>query len=672
MQTLERKVASLRKKINEHNYKYYLQDNPIVSDYEYDVLLRQLQKLERENPNLISPDSPTQRVGSHPLSDFKTLSHSLPMLSLENAMNYEEMLAFDERVKKFLQTKDSIQYFCEPKLDGLGVEVVYKKGLFSHGSTRGDGMTGEDISLNLRTIRSLPLSLRDNELSFPELLELRGEVFIRKSDFKYLNEIRADEQKPIFANPRNAAAGSLRQLDPAVTSKRPLSIYLYQPGVISGEKIESQNNFIKNIKKWGLPVNILGELKYGIEEVIEYHKYLEAERNDLHYEIDGTVIKVNSFLEQDLLGSRTRTPRWAVAGKFKAQQATTHIQDIEIQVGRTGAITPVARLNPVELGGVTVSNATLHNKDEIEKKDIRVGDTVFIERAGDVIPKVVKVVLEKRPRNSKSFVFPQKCPVCFLLVFKLEYEAVFRCQNISCLAQIKGRIKHFVSKNALDIDGMGQKIVDRFVDEGLLSSVDEIFKLKKEELIDLEGMGEKSVNNLLSSIERSKKTTFSRFLFGLGIRNVGEHLSKVLAKEYLFNFDQFVNTNKDRLTNIHEVGDIVADCIVTFWENQANRQVVDTCFQLGVKIIMEIQNRTLMNLEGQIFVLTGTLKQFTRNEAKKKIESFGGRVSGSVSIKTNFLIAGAGAGSKKKKAEDLDIQILTEEEFIRKTQVTKK
>ena len=665
METIQKKINSLRKKVNNHNYRYYVLDDPLISDSEYDDLLRHLDTLEKENPKLITPNSPTQRVGAEPLSAFKTLTHTIPMLSLANAKNKEELIAFDERVKKGLETDKHIEYMGEPKLDGLGVEVVYKNGLFSHGSTRGDGVTGEDITLNLRTIRSLPLKLREEDIPVPNLLEVRGEVFIAKDDFSELNCVREEKEEPLFANPRNAAAGSLRQLDPSVTSQRPLSIFFYQLGMVEGISFESQNEFIEYAKKWGLPINPHVKQLYGINKSVMYYEEMELMRNNLPYEIDGTVLKVNSFRHQDILGTRSRSPRWAIAGKFKAQQATSVILDIDVQVGRTGAVTPVARLKPVEVGGVTVSNATLHNQDEIKKKDIRIGDMVFLERAGDVIPKVVKVVLEKRPPESMAFVFPKKCPVCSQSLFKPEDEAVYRCQNVSCLAQVKGRIQHFSSKNALDIEGLGQRIVEQFVDEGLLKSVDGIYSLKKEDLVKLEGMGEKSVDNLLEELEKSKNTTFSRFLFGLGIRNVGEHLSRVFSKEFQGNFEKFMKDDVENLAAIHEVGPIVAECVVRFWENPENCSMVNACFLAGVTLNKDIETLNNLHFDGKIFVFTGALEQFSRSKAKEMVEKFGGRASESVSKNTDYVIAGPGAGYKKRKAKELGIDILTEEEFFK-------
>ncbi len=662
---IQEKINALREKLNKHNYCYFVLDDPQISDSEYDNLLRQLDILEKENPELVTLDSPTQRVGAEPLPKFKTLRHSIPMLSLANAKNKDELINFNERIKKGLETDGNIEYMGEPKLDGLGVEVVYENGLFRHGSTRGDGTTGEDITLNLRTIRGLPLKLRGEELPLPKLLEVRGEVFITKKEFKDLNIFREKNGEPIFANPRNAAAGSLRQLDSSVTFQRPLSVFFYQPGIVEGISFSSQDEFIACAKKWGLPTNSHVKRLNGINESILYYEKMELTRNSLPYEIDGTVLKVNSFHSQKILGTRSRSPRWAIAGKFRAQQATTVIIDIEVQVGRTGAITPVARLKPVEISGVIVSNATLHNKDEIEKKDIRIGDTVFLERAGDVIPKVVKVVMEKRPTESLPFIFPNECPVCDQSLFKLEEEAVYRCQNVSCLAQVKGRIQHFVSKNAMDIEGLGKRIVEQLVDEGLLRSVDGIYFLKKEDLVKLEGMGEKSTNKLLDSIAHSKNTTFSRFLYALGIRNVGEHLSKVFAKEFKCDFNNFMKASMEKLGSIQEVGPIVADGVIRFWKSSKNRSAVSTCFSAGVKITKEIEIYNNLHFAGKTFVFTGTLKQITRSDAKEIVEKYGGRASQSVSKNTDYVVAGPGAGSKKMKAEELGVDILSEEDFIK-------
>ena len=518
------KIKSLRKQINDHNYQYYVLDNPIISDSEYDKLLNELELIEKEYPKFIVPESPTQRIGATPIESFGTITHRITMMSLANAMNEDELKAFDDRLKKRLNKSDDIEYVVEPKLDGLAVELVYENGKFINGSTRGDGNTGEDITTNLKTIKGIPLVLRDETTTLPNLLEIRGEVFIRKEDFKLLNDNRIKSGKQLFANARNAAAGSLRQLDPKITAKRSLSIYCYQAGVVDGIDFTTHVEFLDHLKQWGLPVNPKATKVKGIKKAIQIHKNLESERNEFPYEIDGSVIKVNSISLRNELGARSRSPRWAIAGKFKSQQVTTVINDIFASVGRTGAITPVAKLEPVEVGGVTVTNATLHNQDEIDRKDIRIGDTVLIERSGDVIPKVIKVIQEKRPKNTKGYHLPNHCPACNGGLLRPENEVVFRCFNYSCPAKINGKLKHFVSKHALDIDGLGEKLIDQLVNEGIIKNVDDLFRIQKKQLADLERMGEKSADNIIGSINKSKLTTFSRFIYALGIRHVGEHI----------------------------------------------------------------------------------------------------------------------------------------------------
>lgn len=653
----------MRRQLNEHNYRYYVLDDPLVSDGEYDLLLRKLENLEHAHPELITADSPTQRIGATPLTAFDTITHRIPLLSLANAMDEDELRAFDERTRKGLENSAPVEYIGEPKLDGLAVELVYENGQFLSGSTRGDGITGEDITTNLRTIRGIPLALRTGELATPALLEVRGEVFISKADFEQLNHQRLENGKPAFANPRNAAAGSLRQLDPAVTAQRPLSIFCYQAGTITGLTYDTHLAFLQDLKKWGFPVSLLIENLIGIEAVINYHRQLEAQRNELPYEIDGSVIKVNSFSQQDQLGIRSRSPRWAIAGKFKAQQATTIVVDVSASVGRTGAVTPVANLEPVFVGGVTVSNATLHNQDEVDRLDVRVGDTVLIERAGDVIPKVVKVIAEKRPPNTGKYQLPENCPVCGHLVFRPPDESVARCQNLACPAQIKGRIEHFVSKSALDIDGFGTKLVDQLVEIGRIESVDQLFGLTIEELAELERMGEKSAANIVAAIESAKKTTFARFIYALGIRNVGEHLARVLEKEFTGDIDSFIQATVDELIEINEVGPIVAEGVVRFWSDDSNRAVIKACLQAG--LTLEKPERPAgIDLASKTFVFTGSLEKFSRAEAKEMVEKLGGRASGSVSKNTDFLVAGPGAGSKLKKAEKLEIRIFSEDEFL--------
>jgi len=656
-------ILSLRDQLVDHNYRYYVLDDPIISDDEYDRLLRELEHLEKQHPDLITPDSPTQRVGAPPLSNFESIPHQLPMLSLENAMNKEEIRAFDKRLKKKIETDEPIEYVAEPKLDGIGIELVYENGMFISGSTRGDGFTGENITQNLRTIQSIPLRLRTDELPSPDLLEVRGEVFISKVGFESLNRTREENGESFFVNPRNAASGSLRQLDSSITASRPLSTYCYQPGTIRDKVYETHLEFLEDLKRWGFPVNPMIQKVNGVEEAIEYHLDMEDKRNNLPYDIDGTVMKINSLTLQKEVGVRSRSPRWAIANKFKAQQVTTVIQDIMPQVGRTGAVTPVARLNPVFVGGVTVTNATLHNQDEINRKDIRIGDTVIIERAGDVIPKVVKVINEKRQNDSKPYSLPDSCPSCGHNVYRPEGEAVARCQNLSCPAQMKGRIEHFVSKNALDIDGIGNKLVDQLVETNLVQTVDDLFKLTLEDLIPLERMADKSARNTISAIESSKQTGFARFLYALGIRNVGEYLSKVLEKYYEGNFHLFMSSKKEELESIFEVGGIVADGIVRFWLDSSNLDVVNSCFSLGVTLSPVESKGKDQVLAGKTFVFTGVLTKFTRKEAQELVESLGGRASSSVSKKTTFIISGQSAGSKITKAQEFGVPILSEDEF---------
>ena len=526
------KINALRKKIDDHNYHYYVLNNPIISDYEYDNLLRNLQDLEKKNPELITPNSPTQRVGAKPLDAFDSIEHSIPMLSLENAMDVEELIAYYDRTKRGLNTNHDIEFVAEPKLDGIGVELVYENGLFNFGLTRGDGVKGENITQNLKTINAIPLSLRKDKLSPPELLEVRGEVFMEKDKFKIFNDDRSKNDMSIFANPRNAAAGSLRQLDSTVTAERPLSIYCYEPGKINGKRFTKHSEFLSALKDWGFPVNREIKLVKNIDDIISYHKNLEKKRHSLPYEIDGTVFKVNGIVEREILGLRSRSPRWAIAGKFKAEQVTSKILDIIASIGRTGAVTPVAKLNPVNVSGVVVTNATLHNQDEIDRKDVRIGDTVLVQRAGDVIPEVVKVIKNKRPHDAAKYLLPSACPICNKEVLRPTGESVARCNNLSCPAQIKGRIKHFISKGGLDIEGFGDKLVDQLVDKNLIKSFDDIFTLSFTDLEKLDRMAEKSAQNVIEAINNSKKTTFSKFVYALGIRNVGAHLSKVLEEKF--------------------------------------------------------------------------------------------------------------------------------------------
>ena len=655
-------IKSLRKKINDHNYQYYVLDNPIISDSEYDKLLKELELIEKKYPEFIVPESPTQRIGAQPIESFGTVTHRITMMSLANAMSDDELKAFDERLKKKLNSAEEIEYVIEPKIDGLAVELIYENGKFINGSTRGDGNTGEDITSNLKTIKGIPLILRDDIISSPDLMEVRGEVFIRKEAFELLNAKRLQSNKQTFANARNAAAGSLRQLDPKITAKRSLSIYCYQAGIVDGINLNTHSGFLERLKDWGLPVNPEVKIVKGIEKAIQFHKKLETIRNEFPYGIDGSVIKVNSLSIRNKLGVRSRSPRWAIAGKFKAQQVTTIIIDIFASVGRTGAITPVAKLQPVEVGGVTVTNATLHNQDEIDRKDIRIGDTVIIERSGDVIPKVIKVIQEKRTEDAKVYHLPDHCPECNNQLIRPENEVVFRCPNYSCPAKIKGNIKHFVSKNALDMDGLGEKLINQLVNERIIKKVDDLFRIKKNQLANLERMGDKSADNIIDSINNSKLTSFSRFIYALGIRHVGEHTSKILESAFKGNFDSFLEATFEDLESIEEIGPIVAQSIIEFWNDESNKQIANNCFEFGIKLK---RNNEIVDqiLTGKTFVFTGSLERINRKEAKEIVERQGGRASNSVSKNTDYVVAGPGSGTKLEKAKILGINIINEDEF---------
>ena len=661
---VQQRVQELRKQIDEHNVHYYVYDSPTVSDAEYDALMRELETLEATHPELITPDSPTQRVGAVPQSELATVRHRVPMLSLANAMDEAELWAFDERVCRALGTDAAIEYVAEPKLDGMAVELVYEEGRFVQGSTRGDGVTGEDITLNLRTIRAIPLTLR-SLADIPRLLEVRGEVFMHRDEFEALNRRRAEAGEPLFANPRNSAAGSLRQLDPRVTAERPLRIYCYAPGKIVGFTFADQQGFLKTLPEWGLPVNPESHLCRGIDQVTEVYHDVEARRESLPYDIDGLVVKVNDFALQRDLGERSRSPRWAIAGKFKARQVTTVVEDIEASVGRTGAVTPVAHLRPVTVGGVTVSRATLHNQDEINRKDVRIGDTVLIQRAGEVIPEVVKVITAKRPSGARPYRLPATCPVCGHEVYRPPDEAVARCVNLACPAQVQGRFEHFVSKGAMDIDGLGEKLVAQLIVAGKVRSVADIYHLAYDDLVGLERMGPKSTENLLAAIEASKETSFARLVYALGIRNVGEHLARVLERAFNGSVERLLATTGEELEAIHEVGPIVADGIVRFIRDESNAAVIRAILEAGVHVASpEAAEAAPELLAGRTFVFTGSLERLTRQEAEALVERLGGRAASSVSKKTSYVVAGPGGGTKLEKARQLGVAILSEEEFL--------
>lgn len=661
----KKQIEKLRKKINHHNYLYYVLDQPAIIDSAYNRLFRELENLEKQFPQFVSADSPTQRVGSPPLDKFREVTHMVPMLSLSNAFSEEEVLDFDKRVKKFLRTQDDIEYVVEPKIDGLGVSLIYEKGIFTKGATRGDGITGEDVTINLKTIKSIPLRFLSDKEPMPDLIEIRGEVYMKHRDFEKLNKEREKKEETLFANPRNAAAGSLRQLDSKITAGRPLDNFCYGMGEVSGKTFQSHWEMLETFRSWGLKVNTLIEKVKNIEAAVEFHKKITEKRKTLEYDIDGIVIKVNSFSLQKKLGAVSRSPRWASAYKFHAAQVTTKIKEIIAQVGRTGAITPVAVMEPVEVGGVTVSRATLHNQDEIDRLDVRAGDTVVIQRAGDVIPEVVSVVREKRTGKEKRYTIPDKCPVCGAKVYREEDEAVARCVGISCPAQLKETIIHFASRNAMNIEGLGTKHIEQMVDTGLIKNAADLYSLTKEDILKMERMAEKSASNILDAIEKTKNTTLPRLIYGLGIRHVGEHIAKILAEEF-GSLEKLKEADTERLMQVYEIGTEIADSIMRFFSEKRNLVVIEKLKKADIKYEKPAGSKS-DKLAGKTFVFTGTLKEFSREQAEDIVEKLGGRATGSVTKNTDFVVVGAEPGSKAEKAKELGIKTITEEEFKRIT-----
>ncbi len=654
-----KRVENLRDNLHRHNYRYYVLDDPEISDGEYDRMMRELIRLETAHPGLSSPDSPTRRVGAPPLEKFETVDHSIPMLSLDNAFSDSDIIDFDRRIKKILKHDDKIIYTAEPKLDGIAVELVYEDGKLGRASTRGDGVRGELITSNVRTIRSVPILLQKNKtIKVPAILEVRGEVFLGKEGFRQLNEERLRQKQAPFANPRNAAAGSLRQLDSKITAKRPLEIFFYGIGIIEGPVTQSHWEALRVLQLLGFRINPHIRPRISLEEVLEYYQELKENRSMLPYDIDGMVVKVDRVSSQQRLGTTSRSPRWAIAYKFKAMQEITRIEDIKIQVGRTGVLTPVARLMPVIVGGAMVSRATLHNEDEIEKKGIRIGDAVLVQRAGDVIPEVVKVIVSKRTGTETAFVMPKRCPVCDSFVTRARDESATRCINSTCPAQVKERIKHFTSKGAFDIDGLGDKLVEQLVDRGLLSSYADIFQLEEEQLIHLQRMGTKSARNLLLAIERSKKVTLSRFVYALGIRHVGEHVAGILADKYRI-FKSLSNASTDDLKSIEGIGPVLAESLPKFFKQNENRVTISRILDFGVQVVHHnFEKRDV--LDGKIFVLTGTLVTMTRSEARNLIKMAGGNVARSVTRNTDYLVVGESPGSKLDLARERHIEIIDE------------
>ena len=656
------RVEELRRQIREHDYRYYVLAEPIISDFEYDMLMRELIELERQYPELVTPDSPTQRVGGAPTKEFPTVTHPVPMLSLNNAFTIEEIRDFDRRVAELLEG-EKYRYVAELKFDGVAVRLKYENGILVLGATRGDGVQGDDITNNIKTIRSIPLRLINPDEKFLNI-EVRGEVYMNKVDFEKLNEERERLGEKIFANPRNATAGTLKLQDPKLVAQRPLRFFAYYL-MAEGVELESHYENLQILKRLGFPVCEHVKLCESIDEVIEFWRYWEERRDELPYEIDGIVVKVDSIRQQEILGAIAKSPRWAIAFKFTPRQAQTKLLGITLQVGRVGTITPVAELQPVPLGGVIITRATLHNEDYIKEKDIRVGDTVIVERSGEVIPKIVGVVLEKRPPDAVPFVFPKNCPVCGGPIERPAGEANYYCENPECPAQVRARIEHFASRGAMDIEGLGEAIADKLVTLGFLKNYADIYDLHKHKakLVRIEGFGEKSVQNLLNSIENSKKQPFHRVLYALGIRYVGSETAKLLADAF-GSIDKLMNASVEQISSVYGIGPRIAESVYKFFHDERNLELIKRLKEAGLNFEVKPEEKAKKKLAGKTFVFTGTLKNFTREEAKEKVEELGGKVSNSVSRKTDYVVVGENPGSKYDKARQLGVKIITEEEFL--------
>jgi DNA ligase (NAD+) len=654
-------LAELRQKIRHHNYRYYVLDDPEISDAEYDRLFDQLLQLEEQYPHLVTVDSPSRRVGAPPLGRFPPARHRVPMLSLGKTNDEDGFRDFHRRVGQLAEvSEEEIEYVVEPKFDGLAVELVYEDGVLTTGSTRGDGTIGEQVTENLRTIRSVPLKLQQADDGIPSLLEVRGEVIMYRSDFEKLNQQRAKEEEPLFANPRNAAAGSVRQLDSRITAARPLSMFAYSIGTVEGREFDTHFQVLEDLKKLGFRINEYTRRCRRMDEVIAYYQEMLQRKDELDYEMDGIVIKVDDLRLQSKVGELQRSPRWAIAWKFPAQEETTKVLNIQVNVGRTGALTPVAILEPVQVGGVTVSRATLHNEDEVHRKDVRVGDTVVVRRAGEVIPEVVSVVTSQRTGRPRKFRMPTHCPVCGAPAVRIEGEAVTRCTGISCPAQLKENIFHFAGKWAMNIEGLGYKLIEQLVEKELIHDPADLYFLTKEDLLKLDRMGDKLADNILTAIENSKEPDLPRLILALGIRNVGEHLAQVLAREFR-SLDGLREADRERLEEVHEVGPVVAESIRAFFENEKNLQVLEKLRRGGVTFPELREISGAQPLAGRAFVLTGALSSMTRQEATSRLERLGGRVTSSVSKKTDAVIAGRDPGSKLDRAKELGVKILDED-----------